>query len=134
MRETDRAGHLRRKYGITEEQYEELLETQGHSCGVCGKHESTFPVRLAVDHNHRTGEVRGLLCNYCNHRLVGRHTDADLILTVSEYLRKGTGWFVPKKKRRRVARAARAPRKERTSRGKTARSKRPNTGHRMEAN
>jgi hypothetical protein len=80
MRESDRAGHLRRKYGITEEQYEELLLQQDSKCGVCGKHESEFPVRLAVDHNHRTGEVRGLLCNYCNHRLVGRHTDPELLL------------------------------------------------------
>lgn len=131
MRESDRAGHLRRKYGITEEQYEELLHQQGGSCGVCGKHESTFPVRLAVDHNHRTGEVRGLLCNYCNHRLVGRHTDPDLLLAVSSYLRKGTGLFVPKKKRRRVAKAARAPRKERTSRGKTARPTNARARHRM---
>lgn len=132
MRESDRAGHLRRKYGITEEQYEQLLEAQDRCCAVCKKHESSFPVRLAVDHNHRTGEIRGALCNYCNHRLVGRHTDPDLLLAVSLYLRNSTGLFVPKKKRRRVAKA-RKPRKERTSRGKTARPKRTNTGHRVEA-
>lgn len=131
---SDRAGHLRRKYGITEEQYDELLRTQKNCCAVCEQHESSFTRRLAVDHNHRTGEVRGLLCNYCNHRLVGRHTDPELLLTISEYLRKGTGWFVPKKKRRRVAKAARKPRKERTSRGKTAKPKRVDTRHRVETN
>src|SRR4051812_43375900 len=96
-----RAGHLRRKYGITEEQYNELLTAQEHSCGVCAKHESSFTVRLAVDHNHRTGEIRGLLCRYCNHRLVGRHTDSKLVHRIADYLDYATGWFVPPKKKRR---------------------------------
>jgi hypothetical protein len=126
--------HLLRKYGITEEQYEELLKLQEECCAVCKQHHTSFPRKLAVDHNHRTGEIRGLLCNYCNHRLVGRHTDPELLLSVSEYLRKTTGLFVPKKKRRRVAKSARKPRKERTSRGKTARPKNSSVRHRMETN
>src|SRR5687768_13778244 len=56
--------HLRRRFGITIEQYEQLLEAQGGVCGICGR--PPGKLRLAVDHNHETGEVRGLLCSDCN--------------------------------------------------------------------
>ena len=92
--------HLRSKYGITLEQYDALLERQNNACAVCLKDASEFTVNLAVDHNHVTGEVRGLLCNYCNHRVVGRHRDPDLLQRVADYLRQGTDWFVPVKKKR----------------------------------
>ncbi len=63
--------HLRRRYGITEEQYREMCERQGHVCAICGeknKHSCTKKVDydLYVDHCHETGQVRGLLCNHCN--------------------------------------------------------------------
>lgn len=63
---------------LTEEQAEKerekLFEKQEGRCGVCGKHESGFKMRLSVDHNHKTGQVRGLLCYYCNKFVVARHT------------------------------------------------------------
>jgi DNA-directed RNA polymerase subunit RPC12/RpoP len=92
---------LRYKYGITEEQYNQLLKKQKHKCAVCGKHEDEEKRKLAVDHNHRTGEIRGLLCTYCNHRVVGRWTDGNLLRKVADYVDQGTGWFVPKKKKRK---------------------------------
>lgn len=95
-----RASHLKRTYGITPEQYDELRVRQDEKCAVCLKHESEFNVRLAVDHDHISGEIRGLLCRYCNHRLVGRHRDASLLRRIADYLEVGTGWFVPKKKKR----------------------------------
>lgn len=99
-----RSNHLKRVYGISVAQYNELLEKQKHCCAVCGKHEDEEKKNLAVDHNHITGEIRGLLCNYCNRRIVGRHRDGDLLRRVADYIEQGTGWFVPKKrpkKRRR---------------------------------
>lgn len=57
------------KYGITTEQYNAMLIAQNHSCKLCKKHESQFVRKLAVDHCHKTGKVRGLLCNYCNRGL-----------------------------------------------------------------
>ena len=98
---------LKRLYGITLEQYDGLLARQDEKCPVCLKHHSEFPTRLAVDHDHKSGEVRGLLCNYCNHRVVGRHRDPSLLRRVADYLEVGTGWFVPpkpKKKRKRNVR------------------------------
>lgn len=102
-----RESNLLRRYGITSEQYEELLEKQEGKCAICDRHESEFKTRLAVDHNHVTGEIRGLLCNYCNHRVVGRHRDPDLVLKLYTYLKNETGWFVPKNNSRKRKRSRR---------------------------
>lgn len=51
-----------------------LALAQGNCCAICKKHESMFKRRLAVDHNHATSKVRGLLCFRCNKFLLGRHT------------------------------------------------------------
>lgn len=91
-----RERHLLKSYGITLDQYDELLQKQDYRCFICQKPETEFSKRLAVDHNHVTGEIRGLLCNYCNHRVVGRHRDPDLIKRLYDYLCQGTGWYVPK--------------------------------------
>ncbi len=56
--------NMKRLYGINLEQYAELLERQGNCCAICGKPE--FGQRLAIDHCHSTGIVRGLLCIHCN--------------------------------------------------------------------
>lgn len=62
---------IRKKYGITPEEYRKLLDQQGGVCAIC-KHPSTARNRrgtiypLSVDHNHLTGQVRGLLCLTCN--------------------------------------------------------------------
>lgn len=52
--------YLRRTYGITLQFYRDLLEYQGGRCYIC--HRKPGRIRLAVDHNHLTGEVRGLIC------------------------------------------------------------------------
>jgi len=58
------------KYGITAEQYEEMNRLQGGRCLICGQAERGtrrgIPKTLAVDHDHDTGEIRGLLCSKCN--------------------------------------------------------------------
>lgn len=101
-----RSRHLLKKYGITEDDYNLLLERQNWSCGVCGRHQRLFKQRLAVDHDHKTGEVRGLLCTYCNRRIISRHRrelGASLLQAAFEYLTRSayTGWIVPKKIKKR---------------------------------
>jgi hypothetical protein len=60
---TVRAYKLRTAYGLTAAEYDALLAKQAGRCAICG----TQPVkRLAVDHEHATGKVRGLLCSTCN--------------------------------------------------------------------
>ena len=60
---------IRKKYGITLEQYEQLLHSQNGGCAICGRTEEPDGRRLAIDHCHTTGEVRGILCNNCNNGL-----------------------------------------------------------------
>lgn len=57
------------KYGITYKQYE-LMSRMG--CDLCGKKPKEGQRRLAVDHNHKSGKTRGILCMYCNKYRVGR--------------------------------------------------------------
>lgn len=53
---------LLKAYGITLEEYNEILKKQDNKCVICGKKS----IKLVVDHDHETGKVRGLLCNQCN--------------------------------------------------------------------
>lgn len=61
---------LRRRYGITLVEYKKMLRKQKYKCAICGKHYKEFKRALAVDHNHKTGRIRGLLCLYDNSRLM----------------------------------------------------------------
>jgi hypothetical protein len=54
--------HLVQKYGITQEDYEEMLKVQSGVCAVCKDGNR----KLVVDHCHTTGKIRGLLCHHCN--------------------------------------------------------------------
>lgn len=85
--ECKRTSALWRKYKITPAQYNALFIKQSGRCAICEKHESeeTRWKRLAVDHCHKTGRVRGLLCTSCNVR-VGIIENTELNLKVSEYL------------------------------------------------
>jgi hypothetical protein len=65
---TRRRCQLRLRYGITPEQYDFMLQEQGGVCKIC-KEEDKNGTRLAVDHCHETGAVRGLLCLACNNML-----------------------------------------------------------------
>lgn len=75
----------RRKYGITLAEYDRLLEAQGGVCAICERGDSSGR-RLSVDHNHETGQVRGLLCLNCNTVIGLAHEDTDLLHRIAEYL------------------------------------------------
>ena len=74
---------LKMLYGITPEQYDAMFQAQGGVCKICGS--PPDKKALAVDHNHTTKKVRGLLCGRCNRILVGHHTTATA-KAVFEYL------------------------------------------------
>lgn len=65
MREKAHARRIEAEYGITIEQYRQLYEFQGERCYICRRANGATR-RLSVDHDHRTGFVRGLLCRPCN--------------------------------------------------------------------
>lgn len=60
-RERERWSHLRRQYGLSREEYEQMSASQFDRCAICDRERKLF-----VDHCHATGNVRGLLCNTCN--------------------------------------------------------------------
>jgi hypothetical protein len=59
----DRRLKLKRKYGMSLEEFDRILAEQGGACAICGQ---TSNETLCVDHCHQTGKVRGLLCRRCN--------------------------------------------------------------------
>lgn len=69
-----------RQYGITLDQYDLMVENQNGCCKICGTDDpGSTRKRFSVDHNHETGEVRGLLCGSCNAAL-GLFKDSPTIL------------------------------------------------------
>lgn len=54
------------RYGVTREWYESKLKEQDEGCGMCGTKDSGTGHRFHIDHNHKTGKVRGVLCYRCN--------------------------------------------------------------------
>jgi hypothetical protein len=79
-----------RKYGVTETQYLNLVRDQGGVCAICGD-VNTSGMRLAVDHSHRTGAIRGLLCNRCNAALGMLMNDPERCLKAALYLESRGG-------------------------------------------
>jgi len=84
-KERARADHLMRKYGITVEQYDAMLEEQDGGCFICGR----LPrpdISLHVDHDHSTGQVRGILCFCCNNAVADFQENPALLGKAASYL------------------------------------------------
>lgn len=64
-KQMSRKNHIKRKFGLSIEEYESILNSQNKVCAVCQEKCHTG-YNLAVDHNHKTGKIRGLLCKNCN--------------------------------------------------------------------
>lgn len=79
------ASRTKASFGISIEEYDAILARQGGVCAIC--RQRPVSKRLAVDHDHATGEVRGLLCSRCNHDLLGAlHDSLEVALRVVAYL------------------------------------------------
>lgn len=84
-RAVDRRYQLKRKYGITPEQYDALLAEQSGGCAICGR-PPRRDISLHVDHEHGTGRIRGLLCFRCNNALGDFGDDHDRLGAALAYL------------------------------------------------
>ena len=73
-------------YGLTTEMYEELLKKQNNGCAICGKPPKKKP--LSVDHCHKTGKVRGLLCQKHNVAIGLFNDDPALFDVAKQYLKQ----------------------------------------------
>ena len=79
--------HLKRKYGITPQQYDAMHSAQGGCCAICkGAEPGGRTKRFHVDHCHQTGKVRQLLCNACNHLLGCARDRSDVLRAAADYL------------------------------------------------
>ncbi len=93
--ESDR--NIKRVFGLTREDYNEILKSQNHSCAICNKSETAVDgktgtiKKLAVDHCHNSLKIRGLLCWRCN-TVIGRaEDDVKLLQNMINYLNKHKG-------------------------------------------
>jgi hypothetical protein len=89
-----------RRYGIALEHLEQMLRDQAGCCAICMRpwqncvsakrvrHEVTFLQHLCIDHDHRSGKVRGLLCNACNTAIGLFEEDLNRFQLAMAYLRK----------------------------------------------
>jgi hypothetical protein len=87
-KEKHRAYNLQKLYGITIEEYEAMVIAQGGVCALCRKppYGRRNGSKLHIDHDHKTGRIRGLLCYHCNNGL-GRFTDdPDLLRRAADYI------------------------------------------------
>jgi hypothetical protein len=86
-----RAQQLKHKYGLTLADYDRMLAAQRGRCAICGSTRASKNNKkaFAVDHDHSTGQIRGLLCISCNHYLLGILENSDASITrLREYLNR----------------------------------------------
>lgn len=88
-----RRKRLKQHFGMTVEQYDEMLTCQGGRCAACGELPNSrlrgkTPISLAVDHCHATGRVRGLLCANCNAALGMVNDDPEKLEALMTYLER----------------------------------------------
>jgi len=83
--------NLRKRFGITLDQYNKMFEEQDGRCAICGKEETIIrhsdDVSLAVDHDHKTGKIRKLVCHSCNVGLGFFSDDVELLEKAIKYLK-----------------------------------------------
>ena len=88
-----RRAKLKYYYGLTDKDYTQLLRKQEGGCAICKLPQSNFKRRLDIDHDHTTGEVRGLLCSACNRHLGiwelgGKRYKPELVQGFQRYIHK----------------------------------------------
>ncbi len=79
---------LKMRHGLDLEGYNVLFNDQNGKCAICGKHQSELKKALFVDHCHKTGKVRGLLCFQCNVGIGNLGDDIENLRCAILYLNK----------------------------------------------
>lgn len=86
-RRVHRRSQLKCRFGLTEEQFYGLFARQGNACPLCGVHISPDrPKSYALDHDHRTGIFRGLVCQRCNSGIGMFGESVEIVRRVAKYL------------------------------------------------
>ncbi len=87
----DTNSRLKRVYGIDLNQYNQMFAEQEGKCLGCKRHQSELKFKLAVDHCHKTGNIRGLLCISCNAALGNVRDNEQILENLKNYLNKSSG-------------------------------------------
>ncbi len=87
-REKIRAKKLKRKFGVSLHEYDLMLTEQKGKCACCGIHQNKLTMRFAVDHDHDTGLIRGLLCGNCNTAIGKLGDNIEGLMKALNYLEK----------------------------------------------
>jgi hypothetical protein len=98
--------YLQKNYGITIDQFDQLLAFQKGKCAICGKDLLAVDAKPNIDHDHRTRKLRGIVCNYDNHWVIGNLTlkQAQAVAFYLEFppaVLAGFDITIPKKKRKK---------------------------------
>ena len=78
---------LKKVFGLSRGQHAQMLVEQDHKCAICGMSAAESKRRFAVDHDHETNQVRGLLCHHCNTGLGAFMDTPDLLQRAIDYLK-----------------------------------------------
>lgn len=87
VRKAARNYHVKTKYGITFEKEQQLKIAQNNKCAIC-QDELGIKHRSHIDHSHKTGEIRGVLCHLCNVLLGQARDSIDILKSAQKYLQK----------------------------------------------
>lgn len=96
IKESNRNRYLKRHYNLSAEEYDIILKKQNNVCLICGqvevstRNDGNGKRRLSVDHCHKTGKVRGLLCSNCNKALGGFKDSTTILEKAIEYLKNNS--------------------------------------------
>lgn len=82
--------NLKKNYGISLEDFTEMMKKQDGKCAICGINGDDLPKRLAVDHCHKTGKIRGLLCSSCNQGLGKFKDQPELLKNGAKYVQENS--------------------------------------------
>lgn len=82
-----RATVIKARYGVTADRYDQMMQEQGGVCAIC-EMPNTNGRRLAIDHDHKTGVIRGLLCGTCNTSIGHAKDDPDRLRAMADYLER----------------------------------------------
>lgn len=86
-RKNARRYQLKHKFGMSKDDYKKLYNKQKGKCGICKQHSKSFTRDLCVDHSHKTGLVRGLLCHKCNASIGLLNDDVKLLLRAIDWIK-----------------------------------------------
>ena len=97
VKQYQRTSNLRKKFGLSVEQYEKMAVAQNHVCAICLQPETFIHktkgqvARLAIDHCHVSGKIRKLLCANCNRALGLFNDNADILKRAAQYITDHNG-------------------------------------------